>query len=95
MTNKHNHKHEDCHTHIWAYCSHCQVYYCTVPGCDAERKYLPYQPYTPYKPYRPWQPAQPYVAPYNPWQQPWVTWEDNNTSNDPSPRITCGGHING
>ena len=67
-------KHDHCHTHTWVWCSHCQVYYCNVDGCDEERRTYTY----PWQPYRPWTPYQSWVSPYNPWIQPW-TW-GNNTS---------------
>ncbi len=38
-----NHKH--CHTHTWAFCEHCQGYYCSQEGCDEEYRCIyPYQP---------------------------------------------------
>ena len=84
------HKHENCHVHQWQACHACQVYYCTVPGCEEEKSmgYL--------APWRwPWvtpQPYQPY-QPYNPW-----LYDTNTTGNDPSPRGSltgCAGHSHG
>ena len=54
-------KHKHCHQHCWAYCSHCNVWYCTVEGCDAERRDYHY-PYVP----NPWRRPYPYV-PYQPY----------------------------
>ena len=66
-----NHKH--CHTHDWEYCSHCQIYYCSVEGCDEERSSLPDWTYYP----QPWYP-QPWTP--QPWQPyPYVTWPPNTT----------------
>lgn len=83
------HNHDNCHVHTWAFCGSCQVYYCTQPGCDAEEK-AHYRPY----PYQPWIPYTPPYQPYTPWKYPYVTWEGTGSSGDPSPIMSCGGHIN-
>lgn len=63
-----NHKHEHCHQHIWAFCQHCNVQYCTVEGCDAERSGYCY--------------PNPWIRPYTPYPNiPYWTWNNNNTGN--------------
>ena len=66
-----NHKHKHCHQHIWAYCSHCNVWYCTVDGCDAERPGYCY--------------TNPWIKPYIPYPYPntpyWGTSTDVDTGN--------------
>lgn len=78
---KNHNKHIHCHTHHWAYCCHCNVYYCTVEGCNAEERHNWIRPWQPY-PY-------PYYYPNQWWDSSGQTVTFNNTITG---RTSCGGH---